>query len=318
VTDTVVVEAPARLHFGLLDLRGALGRRFGGIGAAAPGVGVRVAASLAGDLRADGPDAARAQDFARRFLAHYGLPGGARLVVERAIPAHSGLGSGTQLALAVARALAELHGVSGMATDLARAVRRAKRSAVGTWTFAGGGFVVEGGRRPADEEQVGPLLARVPFPETWRCVLAVPNATPGVSGDAEARVFAELPAPDERDVERVSFLVLMAMLPAIIEGDLASFGAALSEVQEINGRWFSAAQGGMFAAGASTEIVRVMREHGAPGVGQSSWGPAVYAVVDGDDAANALVRRVQDAMAVHVALYTGPFPSEGASVTRSP
>ena len=42
MTDTVVVEAPARLHFGLLDLRGGMGRRFGGVGAPAPGVSVRV------------------------------------------------------------------------------------------------------------------------------------------------------------------------------------------------------------------------------------------------------------------------------------
>ena len=34
---TVVVETAARLHFGVLDLRGSLGRWFGGIGAAAPG-----------------------------------------------------------------------------------------------------------------------------------------------------------------------------------------------------------------------------------------------------------------------------------------
>src|SRR2546430_5201863 len=34
MSEAVFVEAPARLHFGVLDLRGDLGRRFGGIGAA--------------------------------------------------------------------------------------------------------------------------------------------------------------------------------------------------------------------------------------------------------------------------------------------
>ena len=93
--DTVVVEAPARLHFGLLDLRGSLGRRFGGIGAAAPAIGVRVSVSLADSLEASGEDADRATEFARRFLHSYALGGGARIRVERAIPAHFGLGSGT-------------------------------------------------------------------------------------------------------------------------------------------------------------------------------------------------------------------------------
>ena len=317
MTDIVVVETPARLHFGLLDLRGGLGRRFGGLGAPAPGVSARVSASKAPKVVAEGAEAERAAEFARRFLAYYRLPGGARIVVERSIPPHSGLGSGTQLALSVARALGELYAVAASPPELAQAVGRAKRSAVGTWTFACGGLVVEGGRRVGVDDDVGPLLARHPFPHAWRCVLAIPDAAPGVSGAAEAEAFAGLPTPDGRDSERVSHLVLMAMLPAITQGDLAAFGAALNEVQEINGRWFFRAQGGTFAPGPSTEIIRLMRASGAPGVGQSSWGPSVYAIVDGDVAARALAVQIRDRYGGRVAVHTGPFPSAGASVSRT-
>jgi beta-RFAP synthase len=313
--DTVTVESPARLHFGLLDLRGALGRRFGGIGASAPEITTRVSVSLGDDIRADGPDAGRAAEFARRFLAHHALAGGARILVERAIPPHAGLGSGTQLALSVARALADLHHVMATPPDLARAVGRAWRSAVGTWTFAGGGFVLEGGRRVDQDDDTGPLLARLAFPPTWRCVVAVPEATAGVSGAAEAQAFASLPLPAEREVERVSHLVLMAMLPALADGDLSTFGAALTELQEINGRWFSHAQGGTFAPGASTALVTRMRDWGAAGVGQSSWGPAVYAIVDGDAAAHDLARRLRGAVGDSGAVYAGAFPSRGALVS---
>jgi beta-ribofuranosylaminobenzene 5'-phosphate synthase len=316
VTDTFVVEAPARLHFGLLDLRGGMGRRFGGIGAPAPAVSVRVIVSPASEVVAEGHEAERGADFARRFLASHRISGGARIVVERSIPAHAGLGSGTQLGLSIARALAELYRVAATPEDLARAVGRAKRSAVGTWTFAGGGFVVEGGRRLGYDDDVGPLLARQPLPSSWRCVLAVPDSAPGVSGAMEAQAFAELPVPDERDVERVSHLVLMGMLPSVIEGDLETFGAALSEVQEINGRWFSHAQGGMFAPGPSAEIIRVMRDSGAPGVGQSSWGPSVYAIVDGDDAAASLSKRIRDRYDHRVSVYAGAFPSAGSVLSR--
>src|SRR6266480_1497154 len=107
----VFVEAPARLHFGVLDLRGALGRRFGGIGAAAPEPTLLVSACPADTLEVGGEDADRAAAFARGFLAHHGLQGGVRLRVHRTLPAHAGLGSGTQLALAAARAIAELHGI---------------------------------------------------------------------------------------------------------------------------------------------------------------------------------------------------------------
>ena len=146
------VEAHARLHFGVLDLRGGRGRWFGGIGAAAPGPTMLVSACAADALDVDGEDAERAAEFARRFVSHHRLRGGARVRVHRALPPHAGLGSGTQLALAVARALAEVHGIEPDVRQLACAVGRGRRSAIGVWTFAGGGLVVEGGHRSADRE----------------------------------------------------------------------------------------------------------------------------------------------------------------------
>jgi beta-RFAP synthase len=316
VGEAVFVEAQARLHFGVLDLRGALGRWFGGIGAAAPAPTLLVSASPADALEVGGEDADRAADFARRLLAHHGLDGGARLWVHRSLPPHAGLGSGTQLALAVARALAELYGVTTDARELARAVGRGARSAIGTWTFTGGGLVLEGGRRP-EREGVAPLIARLPFPPTWRCVVAVPDGAPRISGAAEAEAFAQLPSPPEREVEHVAHLVLMALLPALAEADLATFGATLSEIQIVTGRWFASVQGGTFAPGPSEELVRRMAKWGASGVGQSSWGPAVYGIVDGEDAGVGLADDVRAALGAAGTVHEGPFPTDGARVWRA-
>lgn len=313
--DAVFVEAAARLHFGVLDLRGSLGRSFGGIGAAAPAPSLLLSAARAPSLDAEGPDADRAAEYARRFLDFAGIRGGAHVTVHRALPAHSGLGSGTQLALSVARALAELYGVVADAPALARAVGRARRSAIGTWTFQTGGFVLEGGRRPGSDA-AGPLLANLPFPPSWRCVVAVPEGAPGISGTEEAAAFATLPKPDERDVERVAHLVLMGILPAIAESDLATFGASLSEVQQITGRWFAPVQGGAFAPGASAALVAKLAGWGAAGVGQSSWGPAVYGIVEGVEAGSALAARARAALGGAGVVYEGAFPASGARVWR--
>jgi beta-RFAP synthase len=320
VEETVFVEAPARLHFGLLDLRGRLGRRYGGIGAAAPSPTVLVSACAADTLEVCGDDAARAADFARRFLASQDPrhAGGARVRVHRSIPAHAGLGSGTQLALAVARALAERYGIVADAPALARGVGRARRSAIGTWTFAGGGLVLEGGRRP-ESDDVAPLLARLTFPRTWRCVVAVPHSTPGLSGIDEAAAFAALPPPPDGDAERIAHIVLMALLPALAEADLPTFGGALSAIQATTGRWFAPIQGGTFAPGPSEALVRRMAEWGAPGVGQSSWGPAVYGIVDGEDPGRRLAERVRTALDKERdggTVYEGPFRAAGARVWR--
>ena len=312
---SVNVEAAARLHFGVLDLRGSLGRWFGGIGAAAPGPTLQLSASRTAALDVDGQDAGRATTFARRFLDHHHIASGARIRVERALPSHAGLGSGTQLALAIARALAELYDRDTDAPGLARAVGRARRSAIGTWTFAGGGLAVEGGRH-RDRDDCGPLLARLMFPSTWRCVVAVPEISSGISSNLEDAAFDRLPAPAESDVERVAHLVLMALLPAVVDADLPAFGSALSEVQEITGRWFAPVQGGTFARGPSETLVRRMREWGTAGVGQSSWGPSVYGIVEGDTAAEELARRLQGALGALGRVYHGPFRTEGARVWR--
>jgi beta-ribofuranosylaminobenzene 5'-phosphate synthase len=317
MNDAVFVEAAARLHFGVLDLRGALGRRFGGIGAAAPAPTLLLSASRADTLAVTGEDADRAAAFARQFLTHHGLESGAVLHVERALPPHAGLGSGTQLGLAVARALAEIYGLPTETPGLARAVRRAQRSAIGTWTFAGGGLVLEGGRDP-QSGRVAPLLTRLPFPSSWRCVIAVPDSAQGMSGDAEAQAFADLPPAPERDVERVAHLVLMALLPALADADLARFGPALSEIQSITGRWFAQAQGGTFTPGPTEELVRRMKEWGAAGVGQSSWGPTVYGIVDGEEAGVGLAERVRGALRSSGTVYEGPFRADGARVWHAP
>jgi beta-RFAP synthase len=313
---SVFVEAPARLHFGVLDLRGALGRRFGGLGAAVPAPSLLLEASAADRLTAHGPDAERARGFGERFLTHHGLKGGARLTLHRAIPPHSGLGSGTQLGLAVARALAELHGLPADAVGLAQAVGRGRRSAIGTWTFALGGFIVEGGRR-AVADAIAPLLARFRIPPDWRCVVAVPPGAPGLSGDAEAAAFERLPPPAESEVERVAHLVLMQLLPALVEADLAGFGAALTEVQRITGAWFAPAQGGVFAPGASETLVRRLAEWGAAGVGQSSWGPAVYGLCGREDEARAIAARAAALMGPDGQVFEGGFAPAGARVWRS-
>jgi beta-RFAP synthase len=311
----VFVESSARLHFGVLDLRGARGRWFGGIGAAAPGPTLLVSGTRAEALETEGQDAGRAAEYARRFMAFHRLEDGVRLRVHRALPQHSGLGSGTQLALAVSRVIAELYGIESDAAGLARASGRARRSAVGTWTFAGGGLVVEGGRRPGRDD-CGPLLARLPFPPSWRCIVAVPDSPPGVSGGDEEAAFEGLPSPSERDVERVAHLVLMALLPAVADADIHAFGAALTEIQELTGRWFAAVQGGTFAPGSET-VVRTMRDFGASGVGQSSWGPAVYGIVDGADAGTRLANLVRGMTDHSCTVHEGDFPAHGARVLHA-
>jgi beta-RFAP synthase len=188
---------------------------------------------------------------------------------------------------------------------------RGARSAVGLWTFALGGLVVEGGRRHGTDAPA-PLLVRHAMPEEWRCVLAIPAAEPGLSGGAEEAAFADL-RPDPERSARIAQVVLTALLPALVERDVTEFGAALTRLQRLVGDAFAPAQGGTYhprAAGLVDALVR----HGAAGAGQSSWGPAVYGVVGSEDEARALARRLEPDVGDGGRVEVVPFDNEGARV----
>jgi beta-RFAP synthase len=314
----VRVDTPARLQMGLLDLRGDLGRLFGGIGAAIAEPRAVVEVERADDFRADGPDADRAAEFARRFLEHHRLDAPAHVHVRRAIPAHVGLGSGTQLALAVAAGLASLHELPSDVRGLMAAVGRGERSGVGAWTFERGGLVVDGGRSTNGRARVGlaPLLTRHALPSGWRLVVAVPEARAGLAGSSEREAFARLPAPPAELVHRMSHLVLLGILPAVVERDIVAFGRALSELQRLVGESFAPVQGTVWAGPESAELIRRFAEAGAAGLGQSSWGPTVYAVVDGGSAARDLADRALEWMAGRGHVFETGFDNRGARITR--
>jgi beta-ribofuranosylaminobenzene 5'-phosphate synthase len=307
----VFVEAPARLHMGFIDLRGELGRRFGGIGAAVETPSLLLEARPAAELTAEGEPRERVLADARRFLDHHGIAGGAWLRVHRAIPEHAGLGSGTQLALATARALAALFDRPHDAVSLAEATGRARRSAIGTWAFEQGGFLLEGGRC-LERDAPAPLLLRRPMPAAWRCVVAIPDIPPGLSGSAEEEAFRNLPPPPRELAERVAHRILMGLLPALVEEDLAGFGTALNEVQRLVGEMFRPVQGERFAHPLVAELVDELQAGGAAGAGQSSWGPAVYGVVDGDEAARALAGRVERRLGGRGIVLPARFDNRGA------
>jgi beta-RFAP synthase len=310
---SVRVEAPARLHLGMLDVAGGGTRRFGGLGVAVSRPAAVVEASTSDELTAEGPDAERALAAALRCREALGLMSAppARIRVVEAIPAHVGLGSGTKLALAVTVAVARLTGRMPDPLAIARAAGRGTRSAVGLWTFVHGGLVIEGGVR-GGVDRAAPLLARLPMPDDWRCVLAIPAAEPGLSGQAEEHAFARL-RPDAARAALVAQLVLTSLLPGLAEGDLAEFGTALTEVQRLVGESFAPVQGGIFHPRADA-LVEALLSLGAAGAGQSSWGPAVYGIVGGEEAGLDLARRMEDELAGDGRVELVRFDNRGARV----
>ncbi len=284
----VYIKTPARLHLGLIDLNGSLGRMFGGLGVGINRPNIIVEAENAAEFTVTGQETELAAKFAERFFAAYPVKGNVHINVKHAIPAHIGLGSGTQFSLAIATALARLFKIKASTSQLALAMGRAKRTGVGTSIFEKGGFVVDGGKKIPNETGFPPLIYRQPFPEEWRFIIAIPNVNKGLSNHEETLAFNKLPPMKEVEVAKICHLTMMKLLPALAEKDIESFGEALTSIQILTGNYFAQVQGGTYFNVEIAETIEFIKAIGACGVGQSSWGPAVYGVVKEEDATQAL------------------------------
>jgi beta-RFAP synthase len=273
---------------GLIDLSGSLGRMFGGLGVGVDRPNIVIEAESAQGLTVTGQETQFVTELANRFFKAYQIKPNAHIDVKQSIPAHSGLGSGTQFALAVATALAKLNCLKATTPQLAFAMNRAKRTGVGTAIFEKGGFVVDGGKKIGESAGFPPLLYRQAFPDDWRFIIAVPNVAKGLCNSKEVSAFNKLPPMSEVEVAKICHLTMFQLLPALVEKDIENFGNALTAIQIITGNYFAHVQGGTYANKNVADIVEYIKNLGVYGAGQSSWGPAVYGVVKQNQAKPAL------------------------------
>lgn len=329
----ITVQTASRLHFGLLSFPSSptwpnqLGeetipaRWLGGVGLMVQSPGIMVQFHPANDWSAHGPLAERALFFARCFFdwtrtdnddfsrTIRGLsPAPQEIMVKHCAPEHAGLGTGTQLGLAVARGLSEAWNFPMPAEELCRRVGRGERSALGCHGFFQGGFLVEAGKSLLNRTQsisegaesssrshISPLIARLPFPPAWRIVLIVPSGSAGLHGIGEGEAFQQLLTRGFplKQTESLCRLALLGLLPAVIELDFKGFGEALFDFNSLAGQAFAKFQGGTYANLRIAELIQFIRSQGVSGAGQSSWGPTVFAVTEDDSRADDLAGKIR-------------------------
>lgn len=336
----VEVKTPARLHLGMLSFGTPSVRSFGGVGVMVDRPGVHLRMGNAPDFRGRGQLVERALRFAHACSRSWDLPADAGCEIEVvAVPrAHVGLGSGTQLALAVAAGMRYLHLAGGEgggpradegeplhfethdAVTLARAAGRGKRSSVGLYGFARGGLIVEAGRftSPDDrgtDQARSPMVARVRLPSAWRCVVIVERNAEGLSGEAERQAFQRLaPVPREISAE-LSRLLLLELLPAAVEGRFDAFSEAVHAYGHLAGEPFAAESAQQPHAEATAQLIELLGELGVVGRAQSSWGPAVMACCESLETAGQLVDALEGlGLGKHHDIAIARFDAQGASL----
>jgi len=318
--EKVKVTANARLHFGLIDLAGGLGRVDGSVGLtlAQPNVVVLAETSDETSLKGAGKRVSLIEKTIKQVSQRFNVSPNVELTVSEAIPEHSGLGSTTQLVLCVAKALTSLGGLQVPAPTLAACAGRGGTSGVGVWAFAQGGFLVDGGHAfGGDGKQEfapssysdcppPPLVARANFPG-WHVVVAVPGGERGLHGPEELDFFRRNFPVEEEEADRLSRIVLLKLLPAVNTSDLAGFDEAV--------RMFNEARS-FQPPDVSSRLCEEFSSLGGKATSVSSFGPAVFSFT-GEAA-------VKDRLAEHFKseycgrVYATRAENKGATVEVAP
>lgn len=291
MTGSVHVRAPCRLHFGMVSFGHKDRSQFGGVGVMISPPVVEVVISPAKDFVVSGSLSSRVEQFVRAAAKHWQLEDlpACRLQISSP-PDHIGLGIGTQLGLSVAEGLRRFLQLPQLEIDeLAASVGRGVRSAVGTYGFRLGGLIIDGGKKPSPMQTLGKLAQRKAIPDLWRFVVIRAAGSYGLAGHEEATAFASLPPVPLYVTRELWRIALEVMLPAVDRYDCTAFGEAVYQFGWLSGTCFTAVQGGPFVSENVRRLVTSIRNHGVPGVGQSSWGPTIFAITPNDLEAHALV-----------------------------
>jgi beta-RFAP synthase len=315
---SVEVFAPARLHLGFLDVSGTLGRQFGSLGLTIEGIGTRARFSCTDDRSAAEQIPERAQRLLALLSERYSALGPVQLTVLETIPEHIGLGSGTQLGLAIAAGMAALAGERASARSLADLVERGARSGIGIGAFELGGLLLDGGKGP--DSGPAPIVARAAFPENWRIILIFDHERRGLFGEAEKTAFRALPAFPADAAAHLCHLTLMRLLPGLAEFTFDPVAEAIGEISARVGDYFAPIQGGRFASPRVSRALAWLRQQGFAGIGQSSWGPTGFALMPSEAEAQRVEGTLRSEFGADekISFQVCAGRNRGAEIRRSP
>ncbi len=309
----VTITAPARLHLGFVGLNGNSATEFGALGVAIGRPAVIVKAKKSSKWTVSGSMQDKVRRYVEKLVAEFQFEQALHIDVTRTIPSHIGLGSGTQLALAVGTACIRLNDISISISRLSHLLRRGGRSGIGTAAFAHGGFLVD--REASTKDEVRAIARRLEFPETWCILLVFDIGYQGAHGDFESDAFRKLGGFSDSLTDKLQRTLLEQVQPALERRDISEFGEGITVIQRHVGDFFSPFQGGRFLSPEVAEVLVEAERLGATGIGQSSWGPTGFVILENEKSAVELRSRLLESRTgLKVQLGIFKARNEGAQI----
>lgn len=303
MSESVTIKVPARLHLGFLDIPRASGDRFGSVGLPIDDIATVLTIARAPKPEIHGAETIRVAQHMATLCNHLGISAHHHVTIHRTIPRHIGLGSGTQIALAVSAALRTLHIFEPDIINDAILLGRGSRSGIGIAAFDEGGVIIDAGKGYGSTAPT--VISRLPFPETWRVILVFDTSTQGIHGEEEIEAFKALPSFPVETSALICRHVVMSVMPALLEKNLPLFGQAVQAIQSEIGRYFAPAQGGIFTSRSVEATIHRLAQAGATGIGQSSWGPTGFAFADSQTQAEHIVNSITPTPGTRIQIVAG-------------
>jgi beta-ribofuranosylaminobenzene 5'-phosphate synthase len=314
------VEAFSRLHFGLLEIHPQAPHCFGGIGLMVdkPSVRLGLTRSLEPRLGSiqdpcfDWTDAHWKDRFLRvysKWQSRTARACASSVELHFAPLPHVGLGSGTQFACAAAALLNRSMDSNPDNGQLDESwlvdSGRGLRSHIGLRGFLHGGLILDRGDSRA---------AVHTFPLQWRVVLLHESNYQGDFGESEQAIFDRCSERPNPNLRRMLELIEQQILPAVSRVDYQAACEGFGRYGELAGEIFRPAVGDAYRSSRIRFWVDRLRGLGFQGVGQSSWGPVVFAIARDEHQAAWLVKTIGRDMHsggwTYVAKVAGPASME--------
>ncbi len=304
------ITAPCRIHLSLIDENGYTGRVDGGIGVMLDRPNVVLEVSNSADEftiecnKYYKESVHVINEKASKIFKHFHISNkNFHFHLKRYYPSHVGLGSKTQLSLAVATAITKLKGLNTNIEELTKLVERGGTSGIGWRGFETGGFILDGGHdfgKGKEKETFLPSSAsssadpaltifRYYIPKNWRFVLVIPNVKKGAYGDEEISVFQNYAPIPRNEVNEVSHQIIMKVIPGILKNDLSCFGEGLKRIQSIG---FKKVEIDLQHE-IVKDLLKFFENYGLKAYGMSSFGPSIIGIVESDLEAEILLKQIQ-------------------------
>lgn len=272
----LIIDAPARIHIGFLNLDKESSRQFGSLGLTISDFSFKISIEKSYKTMINSKSIeikSKIESILKILKKKYDLSN-CTISVLSEIPAHKGLGSGTQLALSVSYLIMKLNAIKINTSQIACLLKRGLRSGVGIESFNQGGFNIDVGKLK-NTQGIPINILNIKWPKNWKITLITDNNFIGVHGKNEVKAFKKLGNVSKIQTAHNCESLLMKIIPGLIEKNFDEFSNGVKNIQEEMSKTFYGKKN-KFASTSIEKIFRVLKKKNINSFGQSSWGPTGF------------------------------------------